>query len=200
MPKKMHEQDSDCAPYLVDGQCTVCGVSHANWCPSCGGRGFHTPRCPDSDANWKARLPVSDKSTDLPAHDFIELEANRVLCNDVVLPGERNPNHTRLWIASAAFSNSPTFLGAVWADDEESALDTLIDAGLGKALQIDDLDLEAMDEKEQDSLAYLGNESQACDLTNVGLTPVKFSAARDKGLLEMFKSARENGLANLGEL
>ena len=188
MPSKMHKQDSDCTPYLdADDQCTVCGVSHANECPSCGGRGFHKPSCPDSDANWKVKLPATDQSTNNPSHD-------------VVLPGERNPNHTRLWIVSAAFSNWPTFLGAVWADNEQDALDTLIDAGLGKALWIDDLDLEAMDEKEQDSLAYLGNEAQACDLDNVGLIPVKFSATRDKELLGLFKRAREDGLSNLGEL
>jgi hypothetical protein len=200
MPPKMHERDSDCSPYLVDGQCTVCGVSHTNECPSCGGRGFHEPSCPDNDINWKARLPFTDKSTDNPSHDFIEVEPSRVLCNDVILPGEYNPHKVRLWIASAAFSNWPTFLGAVWAGNEQDALDTLIDEGLGDALLVEDEAVLAMSDGERESLAYLGNAGEACDLTNVGLIPVKFSAARDKGLLAMFKKARENGLASLGEL
>ena len=87
----------------------------------------------------KIKLPATDQSTDNPSHDFIEVEPSRVLCNDVVLPGERNPNHTRLWIVSAAFSNWPTFLGAVWADNEQDALDTLIDEGLGEALLVEGL-------------------------------------------------------------
>ena len=201
MPSKMHKQDSDCTPYLdADDQCTVCGVSHANECPSCGGRGFHKPSCPDSDANWKVKLPATDQSTNNPSHDFIEVEPSRVLCNDVVLPGERNPNHTRLWIVSAAFSNWPTFLGAVWADNEQDALDTLIDEGLGEALLVEEEALVSMDDDEREELSYLGNAGEACDLTNVGLEPVRFSVTRDRELLAMFKDARENGLANLGQL
>jgi hypothetical protein len=196
----MHEQDKDCAPYLVDGQCTVCGVSHTNECPSCGGRGFHKPNCPDSDANWKVKLPLTDKSTDNPSHDFIEVEPSRVLCNDVILPGEYNPHKVWLWIASAAFSNWPTFLGAVWAGNEGDALDTLIDEGLGEALLVEDEAVLAMSDEEREELAYLGNAGEACDLTNVGLTPVMFSTTRDKELLRLFKKAREDGLANLGEL
>jgi len=52
---KMHEQDSDCAPFLVDEQCTVCGVSHTNECPECHGRGFHKPECPDNENNWRPK-------------------------------------------------------------------------------------------------------------------------------------------------
>ena len=201
MPTKMHKQDSDCAPYLdADDQCTVCGVSHTNECPSCGGRGFHKPSCPDSDANWKVKLPATDQSTDNSPNAFIEVEPSRVLCNDVVLPGERNPNHTRLWIVSAAFSNWPTFLGAVWADNEQDALDTLVDEGLGEALLVEDEAVLAMSDDEREELSYLGNAGEACDLTNVGLIPVKFSATRDKELLGLFKRAREDGLSNLGEL
>ena len=148
----------------------------------------------------KIGLPVTNKSTDNPSHDFIEVDADRILCNDVVLPGERNPNHTRLWIASAAFSNWPTFLGAVWADNEQDALDTLIDEGLGEALLVEEEALVSMDDDEREELSYLGNAGEACDLTNVGLEPVRFSVTRDRELLAMFKDARENGLANLGQL
>ena len=51
----MHEQDSDCAPFLVDEQCTVCGVTHSNECPECHGRGFHKPECPDNENNWRPK-------------------------------------------------------------------------------------------------------------------------------------------------
>ena len=148
----------------------------------------------------KIKLPATDQSTDNSPNAFIEVEPSRVLCNDVVLPGERNPNHTRLWIVSAAFSNWPTFLGAVWADNEQDALDTLIDEGLGEALLVEEEALVSMDDDEREELFYLGNAGKACDLTNVGLEPVRFSVTRDRELLAMFKDARENGLANLGQL
>lgn len=44
MTRPMHVQDEDCAAFLVDDQCTACGVSHTGDCP-CGGRGFHRPGC-----------------------------------------------------------------------------------------------------------------------------------------------------------
>jgi hypothetical protein len=58
----------------------------------------------------------------------------------------------------------------------------------------------AMSDEERESLAYLGNAGEACDLTNVGLIPVKLDKTRDKELLRLFEKARENGLSDLGEL
>ncbi len=46
----VHEHDEECALFIVDGACTVCGVSHAVECTECGGRGFHRGRCARSDA------------------------------------------------------------------------------------------------------------------------------------------------------
>lgn len=42
-----HRCDADCAPYLVDDECTVCGVVHTRPCALCGGRGYHTDACSD---------------------------------------------------------------------------------------------------------------------------------------------------------
>lgn len=59
--RPMHTQDEHCAPYLVDDQCTACGVSHTGDCP-CGGVGFHRPGCPESDETCHdARCVVCDK-------------------------------------------------------------------------------------------------------------------------------------------
>jgi hypothetical protein len=75
----MHEQDSDCAPFLVDEQCTVCGVTHSNECPECHGRGFHKPKCPDNENNWQPRQgkpmkfktgTVKARNVDLDEIDF----------------------------------------------------------------------------------------------------------------------------------
>ena len=46
-----HERDEDCAPYIVDGLCSVCGVDHDCECHICGGHGFHKPGCQESDAS-----------------------------------------------------------------------------------------------------------------------------------------------------
>lgn len=47
--KQYHQQDEDCAPFLVNGSCTECGVDHYGECATCKGRGFHRPDCPESD-------------------------------------------------------------------------------------------------------------------------------------------------------
>lgn len=43
-----HTQDADCV-LGADGCCTSCGVTHAQPCETCGGRGFHKPCCDDGD-------------------------------------------------------------------------------------------------------------------------------------------------------
>ena len=46
-----HRAAAECAPTLLpDRTCAVCGVSHANPCPTCGASGFHADGCPEIDA------------------------------------------------------------------------------------------------------------------------------------------------------
>src|SRR5690606_33370859 len=46
-----HTSAAECAPYLLpDHGCGVCGVSHANPCPTCAATGFHADGCPERDA------------------------------------------------------------------------------------------------------------------------------------------------------
>jgi len=40
-----HDCDADCAEYLVNGECTICGAYHGDPCPDCNGRGYHLPDC-----------------------------------------------------------------------------------------------------------------------------------------------------------
>lgn len=40
-----HTQDDDCAPYITEGECRVCGVVHGDPCPECHARAFHKPTC-----------------------------------------------------------------------------------------------------------------------------------------------------------
>lgn len=46
-----HTQDSDCQLDRF-GSCELCGVLHGDPCQACGGKGFHTAQCPESDANY----------------------------------------------------------------------------------------------------------------------------------------------------
>jgi hypothetical protein len=50
-PESEHNSDSDCTVDQVTRLCVTCGVMHGEPCPTCGGKGFHTETCPDSDAN-----------------------------------------------------------------------------------------------------------------------------------------------------
>jgi hypothetical protein len=48
-----HAKDSDCN-VGADGCCQICGVSHTDVCPKCGGRGFHVAPC------WHSLPEITD--------------------------------------------------------------------------------------------------------------------------------------------
>jgi hypothetical protein len=116
-----------------------------------------------------------------PARE-VEIEAARVLCNDITLPGEFNPHNTRLWV----IGNEYGVLGAVWADCEQEALDELVDADLGAGLLIDEKDAD------EDS-ARLGNAGEPACLDNAWLAEVEFQPTRDLAVLLRFAEARGAG-------
>ncbi len=118
----------------------------------------------------------------MPARD-IELDADRILCNDVILPGEFNPHNVRLWVIGNEFGA----LCAVWATEHEAldvAVDesTFLDCHKVKYPTAEEL------EAEDDDRTYLGNASELFDLTyvwmqEVNLTPeliAKFRIAADE--------------------
>lgn len=121
----------------------------------------------------------------LPARD-VELDAERILCNDVTLPWEFNPHNTRLWVIGNEFGA----LGAVWANHEQDAFDELVDADLGGGLLIDEADAD-------DECARLGNAGEPANLDNAWIQCVHFDKARDCELLCRFAEARGQGQDNL---
>lgn len=125
----------------------------------------------------------------------IELKPEEVLCNDIVLPGEFNPHNTRLW----AINNEYGYLGAVWAQNEQDALDELVDADLGAGLLLDPEDVKKMDDEERDELSYLGNAGEPADLQYAGITEIKWKPERDWKLLCMFAEARGKGCDTLAD-
>lgn len=45
-----HDKDEDCDVDPATDLCRGCQVLHGDPCPACGGRGYHRPGCPESDA------------------------------------------------------------------------------------------------------------------------------------------------------
>lgn len=88
----------------------------------------------------------------LPARD-IELEDDRILCNDVVLPFERHPHGVKLYV----IGNEYGALGAVWASHDQDAFDELVNSGLGDGLLIEEKDA-------NEECAHLGNAGEPANL------------------------------------
>lgn len=125
-----------------------------------------------------------------------EVAADRILCNNVVLPGEYNPHKVRLWVVVSGGCGP---LGAVWAQSVDDALDELVDADLGKALLLDDDHVGEMSEEERDNLARLGNAGEPADLTNVGVFDVQLKQL-DRDVVDAFRTANEEGAGRLSEI
>jgi hypothetical protein len=116
----------------------------------------------------------------------VKVDLDRVLCNDVQLPGDAHAPTTHLWVISSEASP----LGAVWASNMQVALDVLVDSDLAGGILVDSDFLKTLTIDEQAGLAYLGNNSLACDLTNVRCDKVGWVPERDWKLLCMFAEAR----------
>ena len=118
------------------------------------------------------------------------LPADRIMCNDIVLPTDRYPGKTKLWVVST--SHGPT--GAVWADSMEDALDVLVDADLAGAILLDENHVAPEDEEH---IARLGNNGSPCDLSDVVVEKVDFENRRNFELLLKLAEARGAGHDNL---
>lgn len=117
-----------------------------------------------------------------PAHE-IELEDERILCNDVHLPIHSfNPHNVRLWVIGNEFGA----LCAVWAGNEQDALDEACDAGLLAGLAIDEPD----SSEEDDEVTRLGNAGEPHDLTHCWMQTVRLNGPKDWELIARFAEAK----------
>lgn len=71
----------------------------------------------------------------------IEINTDAMLCNDIVFPGEYNPNKVGLWLVNVCVSNAggPSFL--VWGHDHD-ILDVLVDNDMFDICLLDEEDQE----------------------------------------------------------
>lgn len=127
-----------------------------------------------------------------PAMAF-ELEAEKILCNDIAFPWENRVRGMYLWVVNNEFGA----IGAVWAEHESDAMDELIDAGLGDSLLVDEETVANSSQDERESWAGLGNASEPCDLENVYCSKVEFDKVRDFNLIVALAEARGSGQNNL---
>ena len=102
----------------------------------------------------------------------VDLSDDHILLNHVILPWEFNPHNVRLWIVS----NEYGALGAVWANNEQDALDELVNNDLGNGLLIDEADAD-------DETCRLGNAGEPACLDYCRLEVVRLDEAKDCRLL-----------------
>jgi hypothetical protein len=128
-----------------------------------------------------------------PARE-VELEAERILCNDVHLPHDRGSNYhnVRLWVLGNQFGA----MGAVWASCEQDAIDELIDKDLAGGILIDEKDI---DEEDED-VSRGGNAGEPYDSQYLWMNEVEFNPERDWKVLCMFAEARGAAHDNLDQL
>jgi hypothetical protein len=127
----------------------------------------------------------------------IEIDADRILCNDIVLPCDATyKQKTKLWVIWNEYGP----MGAVWADSDQDALDLLVDSDLAQGILVDEDVLKDMDEEAKEELAQLGNAGEYCDLNYAGLESVVFKPERDWKLMCRFAEARGAQVDRLGDL
>jgi hydroxyethylthiazole kinase-like sugar kinase family protein len=121
---------------------------------------------------------------------FCELEGERIICNDVMLPGaidgasRYNPHNVRLWLIGHVFGA----VCAVFASCDQDALDAACDADALDAFLAED-----QTDHENESLTALGNASELFALSDMWMGEVAFDAARDILLITALARAAESG-------
>jgi len=124
-----------------------------------------------------------------------ELSIDKIYANDVILPRSidsdcgMNPHNVRLWVIGHEFGA----ICAVWASNEQDALDTAVDLNMLDCLIADDQDYD------DETLVSLGNAGELFDLSYAWIGEVQFEALRDIQLIVALVRASEAGLGTLGE-
>lgn len=106
-----------------------------------------------------------------------ELEAEKILCNEEpILPCDYHPHKMRLWVIGHEFGA----IVAVWASNEQDALDNAVNLNCLDCFLAEDQDYE------DESLTPLGNASELFDLNMCWMFPVEFKIERDWEILKAF--------------
>lgn len=146
----------------------------------------------------------------------IEINTDVMLCNDIVFPGEYNPNKVGLWLVNVCVSNGggPSFLA--WGHDHD-ILDVLVDNDMFDICLIEDKDLGDRVEHEQtcdgstanwdglpccnysENFARLGNAGEPFDIDNVSMEEINLDK-QSVLLIRLFAEARGAQVKLLSDL
>lgn len=122
-----------------------------------------------------------------------ELDAERILCNDIMLPAEIdnsarfNPHNIGLYVIG--HEHGP--IVAVWAGNDQDALDNAVDANMIDCMLVEGEDAD------NENHARLGNADEPFDLSYAWIARVEWDAARDIQLIVKFARAAESGADTL---
>lgn len=122
---------------------------------------------------------------------FCELEGEKILLNDVMLPASidasasYNPHNVRLFVIGHEFGA----ICAVWASNAQDAFDNAVDANMLDCLMCED---QNPNEEDEEDLARLGNAGELFDLSYAWIGEVEFDAARDIKLIVSIVRATES--------
>ena len=127
--------------------------------------------------------------------DRVELDARDILTNDVNVPGVYNPHGVALWLIQGPYG----LAAAVWASNEQDALDEAVDADLLNGIALDEDDAEdRTDSDGNEDFARLGNASEPFDLDNVRMHKIPWKDLPEE-TQHAFLMSRDEGFDNLDE-
>lgn len=135
---------------------------------------------------------IYTKSNRLMTANEFNLEEHNILCNDVNLPSELmnsyNPHNIRMWLIGHMHGS----VCAVFASNEQDALDNACDANKMESFLVDTNGVDEQD-LEHENYTYLGNAGEAHDLDDCWIAEVDFKAERDIKLIVKLARAYEGG-------
>jgi hypothetical protein len=130
--------------------------------------------------------------------DRLMLDADRILCNDVVVPGDTNPHNVGLWLIEGLYGP----VAAVWSSNEQDALDEAVDADLMDAYLLSDEDAaertEGSGDDAEENFARLGNAGEPFDLDDVRMHKIAWKDLT-QDLQGAFVAAAEEGFSDVDE-
>jgi len=124
-----------------------------------------------------------------------KLSIDKIYANDVILPRSidsdcgMNPHNVRLWV----IGHEHGAICAVWASNEQDALNTAVDLNTLDCFMAEDQNYE------DESLVSLGNAGELFDLSYAWIGEVQFDAQRDIQLIVALVRTSEAGFYTLGE-
>lgn len=136
----------------------------------------------------------------LPARS-IELEDERIAatgadCSACYPGSSHNMRDSSLYVIGNEFGA----LGAVWATNEQDALDELVNRDLAGGILVDQPQTEEqLKECEEMEYTQLGNAGEYCDLTHAWIQKVHFDPARDIELIVALAKAEGANVTFLSE-